>query len=97
MYSFLGQEVQARREFQKAFDLIENFNYSPSYYYRTYNRFFLSSDLAPQLLRGEIAPEMIESFAMLAQELEGDGDQAEAQLVRQRLEVEQNPYGATDR
>jgi tetratricopeptide (TPR) repeat protein len=83
-----GQEDTAYQYFQRAFDSIEKRDYSSSYYYRTYYRFFLISDLAPQLRRGDIAPEMIESFHRLAQYLEETGNEDDARTVIKRLELE---------
>ena len=82
------EEDKAYQYFQRAFDAIEKRDYSSSYYYRTYYRFFLISDLAPQLRRGDIAPEMIESFTLLAQYLEETGNEDDASTVKKRLELE---------
>ena len=70
------------------YNLIEEKDYSSSYYYRTYNRFFLLSDLAPQMLRGSLTPSLVESFKLLAQNLEDEGKQEEALNVRRRIEWE---------
>ena len=83
-----GLEDKAYQYFQNAYNLIEEKDYSSSYYYRTYNRFFLLSDLAPQMLRGNLTPSMVESFKLLAQHLEDKGNQEEALNVRRRTEWE---------
>lgn len=82
------QEEKAYQYFQRAFDAIDKRDYSSSYYYRTYYRFFLISDLAPQLRRGDISPEMIESFNRLAQHLEETGNEDDARTIKKRLELE---------
>ncbi|OGO15147.1 MAG: hypothetical protein A2Z14_18190 [Chloroflexi bacterium RBG_16_48_8] len=83
-----GQDEEAYQYFQRAFILIEEKDYSFSYYYRTYNRFFLLSDLAPQMRRVDITPEMIESFNLLAQYLQVNGKESDAHNVLKRLELE---------
>ncbi|NIM93356.1 MAG: hypothetical protein GTO18_06560 [Anaerolineales bacterium] len=87
-----GREKTAYRYFQRAFDLVEDRSYSPSYYYRTYNRFFLASDLAHQMRRGDLTPEMIESFNLLAQYHEENGDLDKTRLILERLEIETGGY-----
>lgn len=83
-----GQEKEAYQYFQRAFILIEEKDYSSSYYYRTYNRFFLLSDLAPQMRRGDITPEMVDDFALLTHHLQENGKESEARRVQKRLELE---------
>ena len=46
-----GREDESQRYLKQAFDQMENQSFSSSYYYRSYYRFFLSSDLMPQILR----------------------------------------------
>ena len=66
-------------------------SYSSSYYYRTYYRFFLTSDLAPQILRGKLTTEMIETFMYLATTQVNHGDESKNFEIRKRLELEDLP------
>jgi tetratricopeptide (TPR) repeat protein len=45
-----GREDESQRYLQQAFDQMEDQTFSSSYYYRSYYRFFLSSDLMPQIM-----------------------------------------------
>jgi tetratricopeptide (TPR) repeat protein/O-antigen ligase len=83
-----GLEEKAYQYFQNAYNLVEEKEYSSSYYFRTYNRFFLISDLAPQMLRGNLTPSMVESFHLLAQHLEDKGKNEEALKVQRRIDLE---------
>ncbi len=83
-----GREGEAARLFLRAFDQVEGQSYSASYYYRTYNRFFLTSDLVPMLPRGNLTASMAQDFGWLAERLEQNGHGEQAGMIRARIRVE---------
>jgi tetratricopeptide (TPR) repeat protein len=83
-----GRKDDALEAYHQVHELIENKEFSSSYYYRTYYRFFLISDLVPQLLRGELAPEMIESFYMLSEHYVVIDNQEKGSIIDRRIELE---------
>jgi len=83
-----GRDAEAFNYFQQAFNLIENKSYSYSYYYGAFNRFFLESDLVPQMRRGILTPAMIEDFTLLAQYQEMNGNHPKSIEILKRIEIE---------
>jgi tetratricopeptide (TPR) repeat protein len=83
-----GQNEDALQYFQSAFDQIENMSYSSSFYNRTYYRFFLPSDLVPQMRRGGLTAEMFDSLQLLAQHYDENGEPELALEIRKRIYVE---------
>jgi tetratricopeptide (TPR) repeat protein len=61
-----SQIEDALQYFQLIFAQIDNKSYSSSHYYRIYYRFFLKSDMIPQLRRGELTSQMITDLNILA-------------------------------
>ncbi len=56
-----GREDESQRYLKQALDQMENQTFSSSYYYRSYYRFFLSSDLMPQIMRPNFPPIVAEN------------------------------------
>jgi Flp pilus assembly protein TadD len=83
-----GKESDAIQYFQSAFSQMEKMSYSPSFYSRTYYRFFLSSDLVPQMRRGGLTSEMVDSFLLLAEHYDENGKSEIAIVIRNRIVIE---------
>jgi tetratricopeptide (TPR) repeat protein len=83
-----GRTEDTFEYFQRAFDAFKNINYSIGYYYAAYLRHYLPSDLVPQLRRGGLTTEMINSFRLLADHYDEIGEPEKALEIQNRIAVE---------
>jgi O-antigen ligase/Tfp pilus assembly protein PilF len=83
-----GLEIEARNHIQSAFDQIDGLSYSSSYYFRTYLRYFLQSDLVPQMKRGGLTSQIVESLQALTDYYIETGKPNNAKDIQNRIAVE---------
>jgi Tfp pilus assembly protein PilF len=77
-----GEDETAISHVEQAYQQLQNRNeFSESYYYGVYHRYFLDVDLVPGYQRGDLPPEMADRLIWLAEWYQEKGMEEEAQEV----------------